>query len=160
MVARSRNPGCSENTTMHSVCVVEPMSLSHNNAFMSNSYRRQQCILPGAAPFAHCPSADAQFELADRNDSWSVVMQLISLCQCCTRSERTDQSWSSSNCYIFWVCVSVVLLGFYVHGSVHHNTNLTEMTNKMQLCRTIYYSIVPWLLNMFRAILSLIIRSF
>jgi hypothetical protein len=31
---------------------------------------------------------------------------------------------------------------FDVHGSVHHNTNLTEMTNKMQLCRTIYYSIV------------------
>jgi len=30
-----------------------------------------------------------------------------------------------------------------VHGSVHHNTNLIEMTNKMQLCRTIYYSIVP-----------------
>ena len=47
-----------------------------------------------------------------------------------------------------------------VHGSVHHYTNLTEMTNKMQLCRTIYYSIVPLLLNMFRAILSLIIRSF
>ena len=23
------------------------------------------------------------------------------------------------------------------------NTNLTEMTNKKQLCRTIYYSIVP-----------------
>jgi len=34
------------------------------------------------------------------------------------------------------------------------------MANKMQLCRTVYYSIVPWLLNMFRAILSLIIRSF
>jgi hypothetical protein len=30
-----------------------------------------------------------------------------------------------------------------------------EMTNKKQLCRTIDYSIVPWLLNMFRAILSL-----
>jgi len=44
-----------------------------------------------------------------------------------------------------------------VHGSVHHNTNLIEMTNKLQLCRTIYYSIVPWLLYMFRAILSLII---
>jgi hypothetical protein len=29
----------------------------------------------------------------------------------------------------------------------------------MQLCRTIYYSIVPWLLNVFRVILSLIIRS-
>jgi hypothetical protein len=49
---------------------------------------------------------------------------------------------------------------FDVHGSMHHNKNLIEMTNKMQLCRTIYYSIVPWLINMFRAILSLIIRSF
>ena len=29
-----------------------------------------------------------------------------------------------------------------VHGSVHHNTNLIEMTNKMQLCIKIYYSIV------------------
>ena len=48
---------------------------------------------------------------------------------------------------------------FDVHGSVHPNTNLIEMSNKMQLCRTIYYSIVPWLLNMFRAT-SLIIRSF
>ena len=32
---------------------------------------------------------------------------------------------------------------FDVHVSVHHNTNLIEMTNKMQLCRTIYYSIFP-----------------
>jgi len=30
-----------------------------------------------------------------------------------------------------------------VDGSVHRNTDLIEMTNKMQLCRTIYYSIVP-----------------
>jgi hypothetical protein len=30
-----------------------------------------------------------------------------------------------------------------VHGSLHHNTNLIEMTNKMQLCSRIYYSIVP-----------------
>ena len=29
------------------------------------------------------------------------------------------------------------------HGSVHHNTNLTETTKKMQLRRTIYYSIIP-----------------
>jgi len=29
------------------------------------------------------------------------------------------------------------------HGSVHHNANLIEMTNKMQLCRTIYYSFFP-----------------
>jgi hypothetical protein len=36
---------------------------------------------------------------------------------------------------------------------------LIERTNKMQLCRIIYYSIVPRLLYMFRAILSLIIRS-
>jgi len=32
--------------------------------------------------------------------------------------------------------------------------------NKVQLCRTIYYSIVPWLLNTFTAILSPIIRNF
>ena len=31
---------------------------------------------------------------------------------------------------------------FDVHGSVHHNTNLKEMTNKMQRCWTIYYSTV------------------
>jgi len=37
---------------------------------------------------------------------------------------------------------------------------LIVMTNKIQLCRTIYYSIVPWLLDMFQAILLLIIRSF
>jgi len=30
-----------------------------------------------------------------------------------------------------------------VPGPVHHNKNLIEMTNKMQLCRIIYYSIVP-----------------
>jgi len=30
-----------------------------------------------------------------------------------------------------------------IHGSVHHNTNFIEMTNKMQLCMKIYYSIVP-----------------
>jgi len=57
-----------------------------------------------------------------------------------------------------WVEEFICILD--VHGSVHHNTNLIEMNNKMQLCRTTYYSIVPWLLNMFRAILSLIIRSF
>ena len=33
------------------------------------------------------------------------------------------------------------------------------MINKMQLCRIIYYSIVPWLLYMFRAMFSLIIKS-
>jgi len=36
---------------------------------------------------------------------------------------------------------------------------LIKMTSKMQLCRIIYYCIVPWLLYMFRVILSLIIRS-
>jgi len=38
---------------------------------------------------------------------------------------------------------------------MRYHTVLIKMTNKMQLCRTIYYSIVPWLLYMFRAILSL-----
>jgi len=30
-----------------------------------------------------------------------------------------------------------------VYGSEHHKTILIEMTNKIQLCRTNYYSIVP-----------------
>ena len=38
-----------------------------------------------------------------------------------------------------------------LHCNVHlywrEITVLIEMTNKMQLCRTIYYSIIPWLLN-------------
>jgi len=29
---------------------------------------------------------------------------------------------------------------FDVHGSVHHNTKLIEITNKMWLCSRIYYS--------------------
>jgi hypothetical protein len=41
-----------------------------------------------------------------------------------------------------------------IHGSVHYNTILTKMTNKMQLCRIIYYSIVPWLLYMFWKIIA------
>jgi hypothetical protein len=35
------------------------------------------------------------------------------------------------------------IVEFNVHGSVHYNRNLIEMTKKMQPCRTIYYSIVP-----------------
>jgi hypothetical protein len=27
-----------------------------------------------------------------------------------------------------------------VHGSIHHNINRTEITNKMRLCSRIYYS--------------------
>ena len=48
---------------------------------------------------------------------------------------------------------------FDIHGSVHHNTVFIKMTNKMQLCRIIYYCIVPWLLYMFGAILSFFSRS-
>jgi hypothetical protein len=48
---------------------------------------------------------------------------------------------------------------FDIHGSVHHNKILIKMTNKMHLCRIIYYSIVPWLLYMLRVISSLIISS-
>ena len=29
-----------------------------------------------------------------------------------------------------------------VHGSMHHNINLTEITNKMRPCSRIYYSTV------------------
>jgi hypothetical protein len=38
---------------------------------------------------------------------------------------------------------SKLLYKFDVHGYVHQNTNLIEMANKMKLCRTVYYSIVP-----------------
>jgi hypothetical protein len=51
-----------------------------------------------------------------------------------------------------------VFFTFDVYGSVHHNTHPIEMTNKMQLCRDIYYFMVSWLLNMFGAIISLEIR--
>jgi hypothetical protein len=70
------------------------------------------------------------------------------------KAKRLVNKWLNS----FWLLIYDN--GLDVHGSVHHNTNLIEMTNKMQICRTICYSIVPWLLNMFRAILPLIIRSF
>jgi len=30
---------------------------------------------------------------------------------------------------------------FDIHGSVHHDTIFTEMTNKMQLCRILYCSL-------------------
>jgi len=40
-----------------------------------------------------------------------------------------------------------------------YRRDLIKVTNKMQLFRTIYYSIVPKLPNMCREILSLIIRS-
>ena len=30
--------------------------------------------------------------------------------------------------------------GFDVHGSMHHNINLIEITNKMRPCSRIYYS--------------------
>jgi len=62
-------------------------------------------------------------------------------------------SWTYKLLTIIWI------RHFDTHGSVHHNTILIKMTNKMQLCRIIHYSIVPWLLYMFRAIFSLIIRS-
>jgi len=34
----------------------------------------------------------------------------------------------------------IVNFQFGVHGSVHHNINLIEITNKMRLCIGIYYS--------------------
>ena len=42
-----------------------------------------------------------------------------------------------------------LIIGFDIHDSVHHNTVLIKMPDKIQLCRIIYYSIVPWLLCMF-----------
>ena len=48
----------------------------------------------------------------------------------------------SGNCVVrrFRRCANVMECKLDVHGSVHHNADLTEMTNKMQLCRKIYYS--------------------
>jgi hypothetical protein len=59
----------------------------------------------------------------------------------------SEPCFNNNNCFI--TCYSTCL-----------NRILIEMINKMQLCRTIYCFIVSWLLNMFRTILSLIIRSF
>jgi len=39
--------------------------------------------------------------------------------------------------------LTIHLVQLDVHGSVHHNINLIDMTKKMQLCSTIYYSVVP-----------------
>jgi len=103
------------------------------------------------------------------NDKTDVnMLSLILFCKCIARSGKLNfcSIWNFLSSCSFTIpclypltkyCVDTV---HDVHGSVHHNTNLIEMTNKMRLCRTIYYSIVPWMLNMFRAILSLIIRSF
>jgi len=55
--------------------------------------------------------------------------------------------------FILLACIIIIFKG------KHTIIILIKMTNKMQLCRILYYSIVPWLLCMFRAILSLIIRS-
>ena len=63
---------------------------------------------------------------------------------------------------IIWLFVKVLwFVNLDERGEVVRlkNAVLINMANKMQLCRIIYYSIVPWLLYMFRAILSLIIRS-
>jgi hypothetical protein len=67
-------------------------------------------------------------------------------------------SWDMSLCCcnIWWpegLFVVVVVVGNLPY------TILTKMTKEMQLCRIIYYFIVSWLLYMFRAILSPIIRS-
>ena len=74
------------------------------------------------------------------------VCAILSLVKCIDVKMMCSKLWTLAH-----------ILDF--HGSMRHNTNLIEMTNKMQLCRTIYYSIVLRLLNMFRALSSLIIRS-
>jgi hypothetical protein len=56
--------------------------------------------------------------------------------------------------------ISFLLPSYFLNLINKIGINLIEITNKMQLCRTIYYFIVFCLLNMFRAILLLIIRSF
>jgi len=46
---------------------------------------------------------------------------------------------------------STTFIKLDVHGSLHHNINLIEITNQMGPCIRIYYSDVSSLLNMFRA---------
>jgi hypothetical protein len=60
---------------------------------------------------------------------------------------------------IRWLQPGLFVSSKYVIAENDFVVILIKMTTKMKLCRIIYYSIVPWLLYMFRAILSLIIRS-
>jgi hypothetical protein len=53
--------------------------------------------------------------------------------------------------------LNVTAGGKHAYQSVLNVPN--KMTNRIQLCRIIYYFIIPWLLYMFRAILSHIIKS-
>jgi len=49
------------------------------------------------------------------------------------------------------VCEFVLLIKFYVRGSVHHSTIYKEKSNKMQQCIKILLFPVYMKLNMFRA---------
>jgi len=60
---------------------------------------------------------------------------------------------------VLYVFSPIISVAYLFNAKTLLQTNLIQMTNKMQLCRIIYCSIFPWLFNMFRAILSLIIRS-
>ena len=62
--------------------------------------------------------------------------------------------------YIYILILKSIVIYIVINKQFIIVGNLKDMTNKMQLCRTIYYSIVPCLLNMLQAILSLIIRSY
>jgi hypothetical protein len=58
---------------------------------------------------------------------------------------ETEYLWHNLNLklyYLYYSYYDARIHEFDVHGSVQHNTNLIEMTNNMQLCSTIYYSIV------------------
>jgi len=43
------------------------------------------------------------------------------------------------DCVGFWIITQRVVVILDVHGSVHHNINLIEITNKMRPCSRIYY---------------------
>jgi hypothetical protein len=58
-------------------------------------------------------------------------------------SSNSDEQLSQTCSLTFENCKYSYLNELDVHGNVYHDTNIREMTNKMQLCRTIYYSIVP-----------------
>jgi len=66
----------------------------------------------------------------------------------CNITTTLKKAWSSVRdtgeqlCkFIRWCDSPNIITGFDIHGSVHHDTISTKMTNKMQLFRIIYCSL-------------------
>jgi hypothetical protein len=66
----------------------------------------------------------------------------------CNITSTLKNAWSSVRdigeqlCkFIRWCDSPNIIIGFDIHGSVHHDTMFTKITNKIQLCRIIYCSL-------------------